>query len=96
MSENEEEPTTPAPPAEEQEEESESDDADTSGEISEEEDKSSRESLVQKLEQDKAKTESPKDAPRKRHKEDFDWEEDIIGTGAFGEVWRVICFCHFN
>jgi len=31
-------------------------------------------------------SEAPKEAPRKRHKEDFDWDEDIIGNGAFGEV----------
>ena len=31
-------------------------------------------------------TESTKEAPRKKHKEDFVWEEDTIGNGAFGEV----------
>lgn len=29
---------------------------------------------------------TPTNVPRKRHKEDFDWDEDIIGNGAFGEV----------
>merc|ERR1712137_1248547 len=35
---------------------------------------------------DSADSLESKELPRKRHKEDFDWDEDIIGTGAFGEV----------
>merc|ERR1712137_1151117 len=71
------------------EEESESDDADTSEEISGEEQVHPNKAKVLEKEAvltDSADSLESKELPRKRHKEDFDWDEDIIGTGAFGEV----------
>lgn len=78
-------PTTDKEPTkEEDDEDSESDDADVSEDMSAEEElTTSREELVGKLQEEKIKVE-----PRKRHKEDFDWDEDVIGNGAFGEVHK--------
>jgi len=33
-----------------------------------------------------SKSTEKQEGPRKRHKEDFDWDDDIVGNGAFGEV----------
>ena len=47
---------------------------------------STKENSTKESEDEKLAAEKPKEQPRKRHKEDFDWEDDIIGNGAFGEV----------
>ena len=44
------------------------------------------ENSSEKKEETKDETAPSKPVPRKRYKEDFIWEEDVIGEGAFGEV----------
>jgi hypothetical protein len=92
----------PPKPVEEEESESDDADVveDDSDDAPEEEETADASGLVAKLERNEeaglgeSQSELPatpnastgSEAPRKRHKEDFDWDDDIIGRGAFGEV----------